>query len=417
MNGIPVSIWYDWHDDGTNQTDPEHHFGIVQNAYNSENNPVYKPKEAYFTAKTLNSVLLKYHFVKRIATDDPNDYVLLFNDVDSLRLAAWTTSAQTHQIALPSDDSSFEFIPQNGSPVSEISTKNGSISMTLNDSVQYIIVKNNNKLLKDSPEFLFNVVIMPVNAKEIGVKIYNIKELPINGTIKLIDTKGINPIEVEQQFQIHNEYEKFVNFSLKSKPDNDIAIGLQIKTIGNIQTFKAQNFHFLPKDLFSDCHIWAEGDSKIQSEQTISVHSAPQQLFDSDFPVLKIDYHFFGQGWKYLNVNPVKNESKKISGKPKAFGIWVYGDNQKISIMMRIDDSTHQTFQIRPESRITIDWIGWRYVMLYLDNVHAHWGGANDGVVHYPIEWHTLFMLDNEIHANTKSTVYISTPVIICDRF
>ncbi len=120
-----------------------------------------------------------------------------------------------------------------------------------------------------------------------------------------------------------------------------------------------------------------------------------------------------GKRWQFLNVSPVKNENRKISGQPKAFGIWIYGDNQKITTMMRFDDSTHQTFQLRPESRFTIDWIGWRYVMIYLRNVDSHWGGANDGIVHYPIEWHTLFQLDNEIHANIKSTVYISTPVIM----
>jgi hypothetical protein len=80
---------------------------------------------------------------------------------------------------------------------------------------------------------------------------------------------------------------------------------------------------------------------------------------------------------------------------------------------MRIDDSTHQTFQIRPESRTRIDWIGWRYVMLYLNNIDAYWGGNNDGVIHYPLEWHTLFMLDNQIHSNVKSTIYITTPVVI----
>jgi hypothetical protein len=95
---------------------------------------------------------------------------------------------------------------------------------------------------------------------QFGVKIHNVKGLPINGTIKLIDIKGISPIEVEKNFQIHSELENVVHFSLKSKPDNDITIGIQIKTTGNIQTFKAQNFHFLPKDLFSDCKIWIEDD-------------------------------------------------------------------------------------------------------------------------------------------------------------
>ena len=29
-NDVPLSIWYDWHDDGTDPKEPEHHFGTVQ---------------------------------------------------------------------------------------------------------------------------------------------------------------------------------------------------------------------------------------------------------------------------------------------------------------------------------------------------------------------------------------------------
>ena len=28
-NGVPLSIWYDWHDDGRDPNEPEHHFGTV----------------------------------------------------------------------------------------------------------------------------------------------------------------------------------------------------------------------------------------------------------------------------------------------------------------------------------------------------------------------------------------------------
>jgi hypothetical protein len=413
MNNIPVSIWYDWHNDGTNKTDAEHHFGIVQFEYHSGANPVYTPKEAYLTAKTMNSHLKGFHYVKRIATNENFDYVMLFSDGQNLRLAVWTSMTQTHQISIPSDKCDFEIIDSKGDKRESVSAKDGRLTLTLNDSPNYIIAKEPNNALKTAAEYLFRAIISPIHGKTLSIRIYNLHGISINGTIRLADHKGIDLQENGAHFQIQDEFETFVNFSLKSKPENDLSIGLRIETHENNQPFEAQKFLILPQPLLTDCNIWPEGDSKIQSEQSISVHSAPEPLFDSDFPIIKIDYHFFGQGWKYLNVNPKKNESQKISGQPKAFGIWVYGDNQKMTIMMRIDDSTHQTFQIRPESRTTIDWMGWRYVMLYLNNVDAYWGGNNDGVIHYPLEWHTLFMLDNQIHSNVKSTIYITTPVVI----
>jgi polysaccharide biosynthesis protein PslG len=33
LNDVPLSIWYDWHDDGTDPKNAEHHFGTVLNPY------------------------------------------------------------------------------------------------------------------------------------------------------------------------------------------------------------------------------------------------------------------------------------------------------------------------------------------------------------------------------------------------
>ena len=45
-NDVALSIWYDWHDDGADAKDPEHHFGIVANEYHEGRDPVYDPKPA-----------------------------------------------------------------------------------------------------------------------------------------------------------------------------------------------------------------------------------------------------------------------------------------------------------------------------------------------------------------------------------
>ncbi len=71
-------------------------------------------------------------------------------------------------------------------------------------------------------------------------------------------------------------------------------------------------------------------------------------------------------------------------------------------------------FQIYPESGNTIYWNGWRYIQFYLYNFGTgHGGGADDGIVHFPIQYHTIFLLDNQIQANISSAVYISSPVIM----
>jgi hypothetical protein len=159
MNHIPISIWYEWHNDGTNQTEPEQNFGLVVYDYHSGQNPVYKPKDVYYVAEEMNAFLNGYHYVKRIATTDHNDYVLLFSNgnENSSRLAAWTTSAQSHQIELPSDDCNFSRTHYNstGNLLETYSGgeigKNGSVTLTLNDFISLFQALGRNQALLNAP--------------------------------------------------------------------------------------------------------------------------------------------------------------------------------------------------------------------------------------------------------------------------
>ncbi len=411
MNNIPVSMWYDWHDDGTDPKDSEAHFGIVEHEYHAGKNPVYTPKDAFISVKTLSSVLKGYHYVKRIATNNVDDFVLMFSDSKTVRLAVWTISGKEHQIEIPSDKCDFEIINYKGDKRESTSAKDGSLTITINDSPNYIIAKGPNHALESSTTNLFKAIVMPINAKTIPVRINSLYGDAVNGTVKLTHVKGIETKVIETNFQIKNEM--VIEFQLKSKADNDFTIGLQIESQGNVQTFEAHKFHFLDYGFIADCSIAPYGDSKVKSDQSLSVHPAPEPLFDSDYTVLKIDYHFYGKGWKFLNVYPNKYENRKVSDQPKAFGVWIFGDNQKVTLGMRIVDSAHQTFQLHPESNPQIDWEGWRYVMFNITEANNHWGGANDGIVHYPIEWDAFLLLDNQKQSEIKSAIYIMAPIII----
>jgi hypothetical protein len=111
-----------------------------------------------------------------------------------------------------------------------------------------------------------------------------------------------------------------------------------------------------------------------------------------------------GKGWKFLVVHPNKPENRKITGESQAFGLWVYGDRHNVGMKMQTNDATHQTFQIRPNYGFTIDRKGWKFVMFDLINAVSYWGGANDGKVHYPVEWATLFLLESD--GKTEYSLY-----------
>ncbi len=103
-HGVPLTIWYDWHDDGRDPKEPEHHFGTVRHEYSPGRTPVYEPKPAYLAAQTLTRLLQGYRFQKRLSVGTRHDYVMTFvrDQGHDVRLVAWTTSDTPCTVIIPS---------------------------------------------------------------------------------------------------------------------------------------------------------------------------------------------------------------------------------------------------------------------------------------------------------------------------
>nr|MDQ2731147.1 hypothetical protein [Armatimonadota bacterium] len=124
---------------------------------------------------------------------------------------------------------------------------------------------------------------------------------------------------------------------------------------------------------------------------------------------LQLTYRF-DAGWKFVRLITGRADFNTIEGKPSSLGLWVYGDGAGNSPRMRFTDSTGQTFQ---PAAPDITWKGWRYISFPLDGKEGgSWGGAKDGVIHYPIHLDTLFLLDGN-HKATHGQIYLSGPTWI----
>ena len=99
-SGVTLSIWYDWHDDGADAREREHHFGTVFFPYHAGSTPVYDPKPAYNAARRLTAELVGYRFVRRLKAGTPEDYVLEFARGRQKKFAAWTRAAEPHTVKL-----------------------------------------------------------------------------------------------------------------------------------------------------------------------------------------------------------------------------------------------------------------------------------------------------------------------------
>ncbi len=83
LNGVPLSIWYDWKNDGPDPNENEHNFGTVF--------PDLTPKPAYQAIQTLTRQLSGYRIARRLALPSDKDYILFCaNPAGEQKLVAWT---------------------------------------------------------------------------------------------------------------------------------------------------------------------------------------------------------------------------------------------------------------------------------------------------------------------------------------
>jgi hypothetical protein len=137
---------------------------------------------------------------------------------------------------------------------------------------------------------------------------------------------------------------------------------------------------------------------------------APAGLPVDGSQAIGITYRF-APGWKFVCLKPAAPDLQGIDGMPTHLGMWVRGDGSNNIPRMRFVDSTGQTFQPSAEK---LSYTDWRYVEFPLDAENAgHWGGANDGQIHYPIRLDTLLLIDSAARAQTGGIVNISSPILI----
>jgi hypothetical protein len=131
LRGIPLSIWYDWKNDGEDPNENEHNFGTVL--------PDLTPKPAYIALQILTRQLSGYHIANRVAITNTQDYVLVCtNAARESKLAVWTTG-EPHSVslAITPSDARFTGITGNGE-VFMPKVESGRLQIDLAPSPKYV---------------------------------------------------------------------------------------------------------------------------------------------------------------------------------------------------------------------------------------------------------------------------------------
>ena len=139
MENIPISIWYDWRDDGTNPKEREHNFGITKR--NGEKKPLF------YAAQTLSNYLNGYKFGKRIDNNDKDIYLIMFkHPTKPPILVAWTVKNTPKEISISLTDIENADIEARDilGDKTKYHIKNNNIIFTISEIPQYIMQKDQN---------------------------------------------------------------------------------------------------------------------------------------------------------------------------------------------------------------------------------------------------------------------------------
>ena len=472
--GVRLSIWYDWHEDGTDPKNTEHHFGTVR--YD------YAPKPAFLAAQALTQALRGYEFVKRLPTPSEGDYLLLFARGPSVKMAAWTTG-DTHVLSLTSGPgltltgspqylsvsgdvalqtaASWTAVPTSpfssgGEPIRSLLTwrgrdgsahrvrfdlqtqSPGGLARQSMDREQRVLpgvqtvwnaalavptrvpVQVRAGLSVDgvpqpygqdflvTPTDPLTLTVAPLTARRFRAQIENPAGTSFTGHLT-ISAAGERAVSLPLNLAVGGTH-----------LDSDAPVSPQAASVWALRDAQgmllsrlaAPRFVSLP-DLLPQLKPALDGDLKVPSTVGATPVRAALAAGITGLPALRLDYQY-APGWSFWRASP--SQAFALPGRPTGMGLWVNGDGSGNLVRARFRDATGQTFQA---SAPDMTWTGWRFVSFGFvpppgEAPLGHWGGADDGQVHYPVSVDTLLLLDHPAGARrSEGSVTLAEPYAI----
>ena len=416
--GVPISVWYDWKDDGPDPKDAESRFGSV--------GMDLAPKPAYAAFAKLANDLASYTFVTRLHEKDDHQWLLLFRKGTEARVAAWTTGAPAPAL-LPGSTVSLTTRPQivRGPALAPL--------LKIRPEPWFAMVDGAWKVpglvLEEETETSFS----KIGSIEYGQTTHLVPRHPLDvlvlparvqdGALLRIGNplgRDLNGLVV--RFRAVREVDKPLGHERDGKVTWSKGKGLKVVELGGFAarpgetpvpkgTLFAQidagddqmgltrsipRFADLPLD---GATAATDGDPKIRGNA--SATSTPDGLrlaYDAD------------PGWRFAEL---RAKDSAVEGRPTAYGVWAKGDGSGANLVMRYTDATGQTFQ---PGLGRFDDTAWHYFATPIDGSGGHWGGANDGTVHFPIHISTLALIELPDRRGGKAAVLLARPTFAYNK-
>jgi len=148
LQNVPISIWYDWKNDGTDPAYNENNFGTVTSDLT--------PKPSYIAVQTLTRQLSGFHIAHRLQSASEADFVLLLvNDTGEQKLAAWTaTKPHTITFDAATPATNISAVDGQGQHLQIKNAAGSTLSLDLQIAPQYLTLKTPSPKLAASPGWI-----------------------------------------------------------------------------------------------------------------------------------------------------------------------------------------------------------------------------------------------------------------------
>lgn len=395
--GIPLSIWYDWANDGPDPRETEHNFGTVTLER--------EPKPAYLAAKALASVLRGTAFERRLLAG-PEDHLLLFRGSGKRVLAAWCASERSEvALELPGFDGDIAAASYTGEKIS-FRARSGSLRLSLGPAPAYLEIPAG----AGSP----SAHGLAAEPTERGLRIAARRSgeragrAVLEAEVRRSGAAGAPLAKIERELELPADGETSIDLPV-SWPEGAAAVatvrlrdprsGLELAAV------PATEFVELPVPGTGDPSPFGaalDGDALVPAEARLSVVETRDPAAPAE-RALRLEYRF-GRGWRFVRVA----SSRELPEPRGKLSFWVRGDGRGDALRLRFRDAKGETFQ---PTYGAIDWRGWRRVEIRLDGSDAgSWGG--DGVPDPPFRWDALFLVDSTREAGEGAVEFAAAFIV-----
>jgi hypothetical protein len=472
-SGVNLSIFYDWRDDGDDPHDREARFGTVRRNL--------EPKPSFLAAQKLIHTLRGFTLRHRLEGSSPSSWKLLFENsqkAGDLMLVEWSAdpkSSDSQQaprfrpVAADSSDSralrrlaSIRFTP---GPVAEKQGYAATLPITIANTVsEPATIQVSARQADGSPPTASSFRLKPGECANRRLALPSREGNHVeHRTVRLqftwndealaavspLDVWRADPIRLTEApraqglvVTVENPSKQQIKGTLAVRTDRAQARGAVVEvTRGHDQArFGFPPVSALHQLLLTDdlgTPIAGTPPSRFEAMTGFPDRSGTSTRFDAvlfldnvaesprrlaaiaagdDAPAaaaLEVSYHF-DPGWRYLAVSP--QQPLAIPAAARGAIIWVRGNQSGDAVRCRFHDATGQTFQV---DLARLDWSDWR--PLHIDFSAAsgagHWGGANDGIPHRPIDWEALLLIDSSRSTHPQpQTILAASPYYVMDH-